>query len=104
MSLVASLIYHFVTIDSTYDNIVIEISTLYLNINSRIEHFQLHQSQNSWNLKPLVNGKELSEILNITPGPMIGKINGAQKEWQLENPEGDREECIDFLRSFYSQL
>jgi len=104
LSLISALISSFVRVDTSYHDVVEVISTLYNNLLLLIHNYKLDQSEYSWKLKPLVNGKELAEILCIKPGPIFGKITAAQKDWQLEYPDGTKEECIDFLRSFYSQL
>ncbi|EJU00882.1 hypothetical protein DACRYDRAFT_108237 [Dacryopinax primogenitus] len=48
--------------------------------------------------KPRLDGKEISSTLNIRPGPAIGPILNSVVAWQLEFPEGTKEECRAWLR------
>lgn len=51
-------------------------------------------------LKPLVDGKVLSKALQRKPGPWMSKITSEVLRWQLDNPDGSQEECIDHIREF----
>lgn len=37
--------------------------------------------------------------LQLPKGPEIGKRMSQQVSWQLEHPEGTREQCVAFLRA-----
>ncbi|CAJ1954114.1 unnamed protein product [Cylindrotheca closterium] len=50
-----------------------------------------------WKLKPILNGKELVELLEIPRGPIVGIYAQEQTEWILMNPEGTAEECREHL-------
>jgi len=50
----------------------------------------------AWQIKPLINGKELMSVLNAR-GPIIGKAVGEMVNWQLAHPDGSVEECKAFL-------
>lgn len=51
-----------------------------------------------WLAKPLMNGKELQEELQLPRGPLVGQILNRQMDWMLEHPHGSRQECLEFLR------
>ena len=40
--------------------------------------------------------------LQLSKGPEIGKHMSRQISWQLEHPEGTREQCVAFLRETLS--
>lgn len=42
----------------------------------------------AYNLKTLVNGKELADIHGVKPGPQVGKLVEELIEWQLDNQNG----------------
>jgi tRNA nucleotidyltransferase/poly(A) polymerase len=48
--------------------------------------------EKAWQIRPLINGKELIAMLNAK-GPVIGKATGEMINWQLAHPEGSVEEC-----------
>ncbi len=50
----------------------------------------------AWQIKPLINGKELMGVLNAR-GPIIGKAVAEMINWQLVHPEGSIEDCLAFL-------
>ncbi|KAL5712262.1 CCA tRNA nucleotidyltransferase [Ranunculus cassubicifolius] len=52
-----------------------------------------------WEQKPLVNGKEIINILQLkTGGPQVKKWQDRLLEWQLGHPYGTAEECLDWMR------
>jgi poly(A) polymerase len=48
--------------------------------------------------KPLLNGYEIMEILNLKPGPKIGEIKNLLREEQLSGRIKNKEEAIRFLK------
>lgn len=40
--------------------------------------------------------------LHLRKGPEVGKQMSKQISWQLEHPEGTREQCVAFLRATLS--
>lgn len=57
--------------------------------------------EKAWQIRPLINGKELISILNAK-GPVIGKATTEMINWQLAHPEGSSEECRLWLEGIYS--
>jgi hypothetical protein len=83
-----------------------------------------------WDLKPLINGQELMQLLGLPPGPAIrqhleryrqGPLfpphhttsslisspprNATQRRemaWQLSHPDGTLAECAEFLRQAHN--
>lgn len=53
---------------------------------------------NAHNIKPLLDGVEIGNILKIKPGPIVGVVTRALGEWQLANLEATKQEAIDFVR------
>ncbi|ODQ53995.1 hypothetical protein SAICODRAFT_55481 [Saitoella complicata NRRL Y-17804] len=49
-------------------------------------------------LKPIVNGKEIANALGIKPGPGMRVLTDNVFKWQLANPEGKGEECLEWLK------
>ncbi|XP_049344752.1 tRNA nucleotidyltransferase cca2 isoform X1 [Solanum verrucosum] len=57
-----------------------------------------------WEMKPLVNGKEIMNILQIkSGGPVVREWQQKLLEWQLAHPSGSAEECIDWMKQAQSK-
>ncbi|CAN4119650.1 unnamed protein product [Withania somnifera] len=57
-----------------------------------------------WELKPLVNGKEIMNILQIkNGGPVVREWQQKLLEWQLAHPSGTAEECRDWMEQTQSK-
>ncbi|MCD7467097.1 hypothetical protein HAX54_004309 [Datura stramonium] len=57
-----------------------------------------------WELKPLVNGKEIMNILQIkSGGPVVREWQQKLLEWQLAHPSGSAEECLDWMKHTQSK-
>lgn len=54
------------------------------------------QSVNS--LKPIIDGKEISKSLNRKPGPWMSKVTPLVLIWQLDHPQGTKEECLEHIK------
>lgn len=52
-------------------------------------------------IKPLLNGKEIMELLRIEPGPLVGEIKRALEEAQMEGKVSTKEEAIEFVKHNY---
>ena len=50
-----------------------------------------------WKSKPILNGKEMIELLGIPRGPLVGFYAKEQTDWILMNPKGTAEECREHL-------
>jgi len=55
--------------------------------------------QDSYKLKPIVDGKTLMKKLNTKPGPWMAKVNEQILVWQLDNPGKTQDDCIDYVKS-----
>ncbi|WWC69407.1 uncharacterized protein I206_103346 [Kwoniella pini CBS 10737] len=71
------------------------IVTRYERFRSKIEELGLPDSID----KPLLlNGTELQQLLSISPSPLLQTIRQALNVWQLDHPEGSKEECEAWLQ------
>ncbi|XP_010256421.1 PREDICTED: putative CCA tRNA nucleotidyltransferase 2 [Nelumbo nucifera] len=60
--------------------------------------------ENVWELKPLVNGKDIMNVLQLkTGGPQVKEWQQRLLEWQLAHPYGTAEECLDWMRQTHSK-
>ncbi|CAI9754313.1 unnamed protein product [Fraxinus pennsylvanica] len=57
-----------------------------------------------WEMKPLVNGKDIMNVLQIkSGGPVVKEWQQKLLEWQLAHPSVSAEECIDWMRQTHSK-
>lgn len=61
--------------------------------------------KNRWGIKQVnqinkyVDGNKIMKLLNIPPGPMVGKIKSQVIEWILDNNVKDEEKIDEYIRS-----
>ncbi|CAA0827804.1 Polynucleotide adenylyltransferase family protein [Striga hermonthica] len=57
-----------------------------------------------WDLKPLVNGKDIMSVLELkTGGPIVKEWQQKLLQWQLAHPSVSADECIDWMRQNHSK-
>ncbi|KAK9047205.1 hypothetical protein V6N11_053055 [Hibiscus sabdariffa] len=57
-----------------------------------------------WDLKPLVNGKDIMNVLQLkVGGPLVREWQQKALSWQLAHPSGTAEECIDWMKESHSK-
>ena len=55
-------------------------------------------------LRPPVDGNEIMKILNIEPGPSLGKIMESLYEQRINEGEVSKEEAIKLAKEVYKKL
>ncbi|XP_026458140.1 CCA tRNA nucleotidyltransferase, mitochondrial-like [Papaver somniferum] len=61
--------------------------------------------ENVWEMKPLVNGKDIMTVLQLkTGGPQVKEWQQKSLEWQLADPCRTSEQCIDWMRESLTKL
>ena len=55
--------------------------------------------ENIYEMKPLMNGKDLAELLGIKPGKGFSTKVEELIDWQLENPNGTADDYRDYINS-----
>ncbi|OHT09674.1 putative CCA tRNA nucleotidyltransferase 2 [Tritrichomonas foetus] len=73
---------------------------LYHFCSNELEEFiKLNNLEDIYEMKPLLNGKELSEIHGVKPGAALKPLISALFDWQLENPCGTVDSYIAYIKS-----
>ncbi|KAJ6226296.1 tRNA-nucleotidyltransferase [Anaeramoeba flamelloides] len=94
-----------------YDSLL--IAKIYSHSNQDlIQKFDLILSQifdldliGVWDVSPLINGKEIMQILNLdkkNARSIIGTVIKSSLEWQLDNPKATKEDLINFIKQDFS--
>jgi tRNA nucleotidyltransferase (CCA-adding enzyme) len=75
----------------------------YESVISKYEQFYeiVHRENlhNSYQLKPIIDGKTLAKELSRKPGPWMSVIIEKILVWQLDNPQLGQRECIEYVKS-----
>lgn len=53
--------------------------------------------------KHIVDGKRAAQVVGIKPGPIVTQLLKVQMSWQLENPQGSKEECEEALKKYWEK-
>lgn len=56
-----------------------------------------------WDVKPLINGKDVMKVLQLKGGPLVKEWVDKTMAWQLANPSETAKECINWLREANSK-
>ncbi|RHN81582.1 putative CCA tRNA nucleotidyltransferase [Medicago truncatula] len=99
--------------------VVLLISILLHPIDTENEHSQLEKRrylfnavENSimklglekvWDVKPLINGKDVMKVLQLKGGPLVKEWLDKTMAWQLANPSGTSKKCIEWLEEANSK-
>lgn len=76
-------------------NTISTITKKYSIIDSYITTNNLYQVHN---LKPIIDGKTISSQLNKKPGPWMAPVTQKVLIWQLDNPSGTPQQCLEYLQ------
>ncbi|OBZ90935.1 CCA tRNA nucleotidyltransferase, mitochondrial [Choanephora cucurbitarum] len=57
--------------------------------------------ENCYQWKHLVDGKRAAQVVGVKPGPVLTELLKIQMTWQLENPQGTKEECEKALEEYW---
>jgi len=100
ISLLFSLVQELVPLWSSEDSFdwseAAKCITAYNKFVSRIEELGLSDIGDA---KPILDGKEIVNLLEAKPGPWTGQVLSKVIEWQLEHSHGTKEECSKWLLS-----
>ena len=83
-------------IENIDDIVLKEINGKYKEI---VEYIKKEKLENIENLKPLLDGKEIIEILNIKDKKQIKKYIDLIIKEQINNPNITKEDCINLIKS-----
>ncbi|GAB4844808.1 hypothetical protein Ancab_038196 [Ancistrocladus abbreviatus] len=59
---------------------------------------ELEGLEKAWEVKPLVNGKDIMHILRLKHGPDVRDWTQKIIEWQLAYPAATADECLEWMR------
>ncbi|CAN1324403.1 tRNA nucleotidyltransferase cca2 [Linum perenne] len=59
---------------------------------------------NVWDMKPLINGKEIINVLQLkSGGPLVREWQQKLMAWQLAHPTGTADECLDWMKETHAK-
>lgn len=62
-----------------------------------LSYIKAQNLERAYELTPLMSGKEVLDGLKIKPGKYMTVILLALQKWQLDNPSGSKENCLQYL-------
>ncbi|KAE9465521.1 hypothetical protein C3L33_02571, partial [Rhododendron williamsianum] len=106
VALLASVLLYPTNIDDTKDS-----SAEQFQLEKRSQTFKIVENaitdlglEKVWEMKPLVNGKDIMSILQLKAGgPLVREWQQKLLQWQLAHPSGTSEECLDWMRQTNSK-
>ncbi|KAK7029656.1 CCA tRNA nucleotidyltransferase, mitochondrial [Paramarasmius palmivorus] len=72
------------------------IIDMYNTFVQRIEELDLDKAVDA---KHLLDGREVVSTLGAKPGPWTGQVLARVMTWQLENPQGTKDDCVAWLKN-----
>jgi hypothetical protein len=58
-----------------------------------------------WTRKPLMDGKEMKEILpNLPSGPAFREVMEEQEKWMTTHPGGGKEALISHMKNVFAEF
>jgi hypothetical protein len=55
-------------------------------------------------MRPLLNGNEVIQLLGVKPGPAIGQVMSGLMEWQMEYPGATKDDATRWIMQNYTHL
>ncbi|CAG8603577.1 11836_t:CDS:10 [Ambispora gerdemannii] len=72
----------------------------YNNLIKRVNELGL---QECYSLKHIIDGNEIRKLLNIKPGPQVKEYLQSVIGWQLEHPDGTKDECKQYIKEKFGK-
>ncbi|KAK3823237.1 MAG: hypothetical protein J3Q66DRAFT_397700 [Benniella sp.] len=76
-----------------------EARALIAKYNAFLERAEAYQIEHCFSWKYLIDGKGLSALLNIKPGPKLNEYLQHVMVWQLKHPKASKEECQEWVKN-----
>lgn len=77
---------------------------LALSLKIRQDKIESLDVEGVWNLKPLLDGREVMKMLPRMPkGPHIGEVISDLLQWQIENPDRRKDEAQQWMLEKWKQ-
>ncbi|EPX70971.1 ATP(CTP) tRNA nucleotidyltransferase [Schizosaccharomyces octosporus yFS286] len=76
-----------------------KISDVFMKFSNLYSLIYDQNLQKSYEIKPLLDGKQIIQKMEIKPGPELKTIMEQMISWQFENPEGTVSDLITYLQS-----
>ncbi|KAG0056292.1 CCA tRNA nucleotidyltransferase, mitochondrial [Gryganskiella cystojenkinii] len=81
-----------------------DVQTAIAKYNSFLSKAEVYKIEHCFTWKYLVDGKELTKLLQVRAGPKITDYLQIIMRWQLRNPESSKEECQQWVLSHKDQF
>ncbi|KAF9151047.1 CCA tRNA nucleotidyltransferase, mitochondrial [Linnemannia schmuckeri] len=72
--------------------------------NAFLSKAEAYQIDHCFSWKYIVDGKEITQLLKVKPGPKVTDYLQKIMQWQLQNPHSSKEECQAWIREHSEQF
>ncbi|EEB07205.2 tRNA nucleotidyltransferase [Schizosaccharomyces japonicus yFS275] len=77
-----------------------QVKQKYMGFFNKVQALQL---ENAYQLKPVLNGKQIASLLKIKAGPQIKDLLSQLIEWQFDHTNASIAECEQFVKGLITQ-
>ncbi|KZT22100.1 hypothetical protein NEOLEDRAFT_1157898 [Neolentinus lepideus HHB14362 ss-1] len=104
-SILFSLVQELVSLwDHATDRLDVEQATQLINIyNTFMAKIDQLGLTSAADMKPILTGRDVVSELGAKPGPWTGQALARVIEWQLDHPQGTKDECAAWLKSEHAE-
>lgn len=74
-----------------------DMDTTLSQYSALVSEIEEQKVDDAWNIKPLVNGKEIMGALQAKPGKWLATLLNDVVVWQFTNPEGTKKQCLEYV-------
>ncbi|ORZ21492.1 hypothetical protein BCR42DRAFT_459357 [Absidia repens] len=68
-----------------------------------LDHAIKYSIQDAHIWKPMIDGKKITQLLDLKPGPVVQQLLRVMMIWQLEHPEGTVDDCATMMKQYWVQ-
>ncbi|KAI4320189.1 hypothetical protein MLD38_033695 [Melastoma candidum] len=87
--------------EDSSDEGMLQKRSVFIAVENAITNLGLNEV---WEAKPLLNGKEIMNVLQLkSGGPLVKEWQNKVLVWQLANPSGTADECLDWMKQAHQK-
>ena len=72
--------------------------------NTFAEYVRSQSLENIYERVPIINGRKMVEVLQTRTGPWMKGALDLVMAWQLDNPDGSREDAIEMVKQKRAEI
>jgi tRNA nucleotidyltransferase (CCA-adding enzyme) len=101
MTIAKEMLDSYSTLDWTKDQNVDIGKDIYQKYNELLLLAEKYGISDCFTWKHMVDGKRAAQIVGLKPGPVVTELLKVQMIWQLDHPQGTKEECEEAIKYYW---